>query len=166
MKEFSIEDNRLCSFLFQIIIPLAFLMICLRIPVISCDEAPFTEAFPGPIPNSYHLVPNNNFIVSQTGIDLPYLVLWSLVGIIFIQMLLPGRKLNLLYDIGINLLVSAGITLFWIYVNTPLLDGLAHWGPHIVTYIPLSGMLLVSFQRLVRFRFVKKKESGAPKIVE
>jgi len=134
-------------------------MICFRIPVISCDDPPVTEAFPfGPLlPKSYYVFGGNSFIVSQSGVDLPYLVLWSLVGVIFIQMLLPGRKLNLLYDIGINLLVSAGLPLLWIYVNTPLLDGLTVWEPHIVTFIPLIGMLLVPFQRLIRFWFVKNK---------
>lgn len=159
MNDISLESNKLCSFLFQIAIPYTFLMICSRIPVITCDDTPVIEAFPfGPLlPSSYYLFTGNRFIVSQTGVDIPYLVLWSLVGVLFIQMLLPGRKLHLLYDIGINLLVSAGIPLLWIYVNIPLLDGLAVWRPHIVTFIPLIGMLLVPFQRLVRFRFVKNR---------
>jgi hypothetical protein len=72
-------------------------------------------------------------------------------------MLFPSKKLHLLYDIGINLLISAAITLLWIDVNTPLLDGLARWGPHIMTYIPLIGLLLVPFQRIVRSRHAKNK---------
>ena len=159
MKNFSVDDEQIFAYSLLLAIPVIFIYLCLRLPVISCDIAPLTEALPGgPIhPKSYYLYPENTFIASQSGIDLPYLALWSLVGVIFIQMLSPGKKQYLLYDIGINLLISAAITLLWIDVNTPLLDGLARWDPHIMTYIPLIGLLLVPFQRIMRSRDVKNK---------
>lgn len=157
-----------CPYLFPIVIILyIFISLALRFPVLSIDEIPINEALLGPFfpPTSYILLDDNHYLQSNTNVNIPYFSLWILVGIVLIQMLLPSSKrLDPIFDIGINLLISAGVILTWAIVNLPTSILLSQWNPQIEIYTPLAGLLLVPFQRILIHNFRKRKNDDAPEI--
>jgi len=150
-----------------IVIPIVFTSLATRFPVISIDEIPRPEAVPGPFitPKSFFLFYDNHFLQSNLGVNIPYASLWVLIVVVLIQMLFPSNnRLDSIFDIGINLLVSAGVLWLWVIVNYPTLVLLAEWIPHTIVYTPLAGLLLVPFQRMLMNNFRKRKNDDAPEM--
>ena len=69
---------------------------------------------------SFFLFNDNNYLQSNLDVNIPYVSLWVLMVVILIQMLLSSNnRLDSILDIGINLLVSAGVLWSWVFVNNP-----------------------------------------------
>ena len=74
----------------------------------------------------FFLFNDNNYLQSNLDVNIPYVSLWVLMVVILIQMLLSSNnRLDSILDIGINLLVSAGVLWSWVFVNNPTLILLA-----------------------------------------
>ena len=154
-----------CAYLFPIIvIPITFLMMVPNIDIIILDRIPWPWGQPGAIVarHSFALSYVIESLQSEFNIPLLYSILWILIGVVLIQMFYSGSsQRDLFYDLGVNLLVSAGILWIWKLVIDEATSLIAEWGPHTVISIPVLAMVLVPFQRWLMHNYKKRKNEDA-----
>lgn len=143
---------------------LVFIIIAMSLPVMTLGSIPRPEAIPHFIaPREFYLFLDNHYLQTNLGVNIQYLPLMILIGIMVLQMIWPNNdRLDLFYDIGINLLISAGVLLTWTAVNYQTLLLLSDWAPQMSIYQPVVGMIIVQFQRCLMYILRKRKNDHAP----
>lgn len=159
------KEYRLFDPLLKIIfLPILFIMFALRCPIITLEFIPNLEHLPGGhlVSKSIILLPSNQYLHSHFELNIPYILLWILVGIVLVQLIFLSSRLHLVFDIGFNLLINAGILWLWNVLLFPTFVVLMEGMPEIIIYTPLLGMILVPFQRILIHDYRKKKSDSAP----
>ena len=132
--------------------------------IIILDSIPWPWGQPGLIVarHSFSLIYVLQSLQSEINLPLLYSILWTIIGIVLIQMLFPSsNQRGLFFDIGFNLFVSAGLLWIWKLVIDAATSPLAEWGPHTVINIPVLAMVLVPFQRWLMHHVKERKSEDA-----
>ena len=140
----------------QLAIPIIFLIIVINFPIVIFN---YTGTRPDPPPPGwssiwiYYLHGDYDYffrlrIMPQT---LPF---WAILGIILIQMVGIPHRLQLKYDVLVNLVLGIILTVSWMFlVQIIYIEGYAEaWEPSTIPLIPILALFAVPLHRIVNRR--------------